>query len=196
MSDQAMALFRIKFEASIRRFEMLYADGKTQEIIELIRKMIKEAQGVGIFTFDVFEQRIIDFTISRQERLNKFYLQFETESQKIFDAIRALKENKKEEKKYIIETLDALEGIAKFNGDIKEYRNHLISFCDNYCDTINKLYSYNDDELLKLAESIREEAKITGASKLNDIAVLLEDVYRGNQNEKNVFLKDYKQTVE
>jgi len=196
MIDQAMALFRVKLEASIRRFEMLYADGNHQEIIELIKKMVKEAHNVGIVTLDNYEIKMQILLKQREERMEEFYTQFDYEFQKFFDAVQALRENKKEEKKAIIETLNAQEGIAKFNGDIKEYRNQLIKFSDSYADIMKSIRNYNDAELLRFAQKIQNDSNLIGAKKIYEVATKLEDIYNKNKKEKDSYLESYRRAFD
>lgn len=199
MSDQKMELFKVKFDASTRRFEMLYDQGKPEDMIELMRKMIREANSIQITALDSLDEKLQKLLQTNQSKLNKLLQNSHRCSIEFFDAIDTLKaynnKQSKEATKALLETLNAREGISKFKRDTKQYRKELFSFYDKYSDVFQKHQDSTERQLLTLSSELSLCAEKIAADNIYQIVKELEKLCVDNQKELQSFLQKYKDTL-
>jgi len=193
-----LILFTAKFNASIIELDELLANGKSDEIANLIIKMEKEAAKLGISSLHGMANSIQDVFKRHQKSLNSFIYEYEEASRVFFEACEAIENNfietlMQEDQAYLLKILSWQEGVDSMDGNQVLYKELLLDFYEEYKDSAKSLKknSYELHSLKRFAYDLHKAAQDIKAAIMIKLAQELMSLLTKEEDELQEFNEKY-----
>jgi len=200
--DGKLVLFKMKFQASIKKLEQLLETRNVEEIGILLEKMQSEAQKVKIESLNGFNQR---FTKALQGDSNASFQGVLEEYQKLHtrftEGCEAVLRNRFRDdthKKESISLLSVSHGIDKYGGDAKAYREALIAFCEWFKKSLIEFETLLNERqpIEPFLEELKTQANRIKAHKiLHLVEHISKSTTQGDENQLNKLFERYKKAL-
>jgi|GEM_PF-1038012 len=198
-----LALFHMKYKASIKKVEELLAIRDLHNATALFDKMQQEANSVEISALDGFSTKLLSIHQNSMKKIQSRQKEFEVLFKNILEGCEAVLHNTfkdKKTKKETIELLSVHDGMAHYNGNAKVYREELIEFY-NWFKGVYTLFeqlveSENTATLIEFLEELRLRAQKIEAKEVIHFVSLVNQAIMQEQTQYRLLLQSYQKSVE
>jgi len=200
--DEALSLFRMKFNASIKKLDELIGQYNIEKAKALFLKMEGEAHKVGCSDLDGYSRRFEAIEEDTSKELERWLEAFQKLSQEFLDACDAVLQNQFRNdaaKKEALEIISVHAGIEHYRGDVKVYRAELVDFCDFFrasLEMLEKFIIHRDMEKLSLfIQDLQTHAKKIQAHNILEFTDRVESILSQEKIELKELLGRYKSSL-